>query len=506
MTVPRIGLRDVSKRFGVQLALDGVSLGFRSGEIHGLAGMNGSGKSTLVKVLAGVYAADSGTVHVDGRDVPDMTPGKARELGLRFLHQEPAVIPTLSVADNIALGAMYPQSSDLWVRTKRELAASREVFARLGIEGIDPRMLVQDLSPAQRTMVAIARAVQDISSSSGLLVLDEPTASLPVHEAELVTGLVRRVASAGLPVLYITHDLETLIQLSDRVSVLRDGRLVETERADELNERRLAELMAGSDRLTRAARPRSQFSGAHPVLTCRGLSGGRVSDVDFESHAGEVVGIAGLLGSGRSTLLRLVAGAQSRTGSVSVAGVEVPGGSPRVALQHGIALVPEDRRGQAAFAGMTLAENLTVASMAQVAKPWWISRRRERRRVTEQMDAFDVRPRLPDRHFSLLSGGNQQKAIISRATQMHPRVLLLDEPTQGVDVHARAQIHSAIAELAKGGLAVIVVSSDLEELILISDRTLVMRRGVIQAEASSENLTETDLLHLTAVDEVLETT
>lgn len=506
MTEARIGLRDVSKRFGGQFALDCVSLGFRSGEIHGLAGMNGSGKSTLVKVLAGVYSADSGTAYVDGRDVPDMTPAKARELGLRFLHQEPAVIPSLSVADNIALGAMYEQSSHLWVRTRRESAASREVFARLGIEGIDPGTRVQDLSPTQRTMVAIARAVQDIRSSSGLLVLDEPTASLPAHEAGLVTDLVRRVASAGLPVLYITHDLETLIQLSDRVSVLRDGRLVATERADELSERRLAEHMAGSDRLTRSARPRSQSSGALPMLTCRGVSGGRVSEVDLETHAGEVVGVAGLLGSGRSTLLRLIAGAQNRKGNVSVAGVEVPGGSPRVARRHGVAFVPEDRRGQAAFGGLTLAENLTVGAMAQVAKPWWISHRRERQRVTEEMDAFDVRPRLPDRTFSLLSGGNQQKAIISRATQVDPRVLLLDEPTQGVDVHARAQIHGAITSMAGGGMAVIVVSSDLEELLLISDRILVMRRGVIQAEVSSENLTETDLLHLTAVDEVLETT
>ncbi len=501
MDVASVALTGITKRFGGQTALDDVSVAFTGGEIHGLAGMNGSGKSTLVKILAGVYTPDEGSLRFGDTEHRSLNPARAMELGLRVLHQDPAVFSTMSVADNIAMGCFYARSGVTRVRVGRERRASRQVLERLGIEGVAPAALLGDLSPTERTMVAIARAVQDLADGSGLLILDEPTASLPEHEASLVTDLVRRVTQRGVAVLYITHDLGALIELSDRVSVLRDGRLIASEPAAALSERALADLMAGSATGGDALRRTSSVRAGEPTLVCSGVTGGRVRDLDLRVHAGEVVGVAGLLGSGRSTLLRMIAGAQDREGRVVVDGRPVAGGNPRVARRHGVAFVPEDRRGQAAFAGMTLSENLTIAALSELSRPWWVSRKRERARTAESMEAFDIRPRMPERRFALLSGGNQQKAVISRSAQTSPSVLLLDEPTQGVDVHARQQIHESVRQMAAEGMAVVAVSSDINELIAISDRILVMRRGAVRAELSNDDLNETDVLHLAATNE-----
>lgn len=498
-----VGVRGVTKRFGAQKALDDVSIDFRAGEIHGLAGMNGSGKSTLVKVLAGVYAADGGDVTVDGEPIRPMSPRRAQELGFRFIHQEPAVFASQTVLDNLALGAAYRHSTPAAVRVRAERRAAEEALAAVGVEGIDLRAPLGDLSPAQRTMVTIARAVQDLRGDEGLglLVMDEPTASLPEHEVVLVTDVVRRVVERGIAVVYITHDLGALLDLSDRVSVLRDGRLVATTPSEQLDSRALAELMAGdaSEELTRV-RANGGAQDGPVVLACEGIAGGRVAATDLRVRAGEIVGVAGLLGSGRSTMLRLIAGAQPRAGTVAVGGAPLPGGDPRAATRAGVAFVPEDRRGHAAFAGMTTAENLTIASLDGVARPWWVRRRPEADAARAAMDEFDVRPRIPERRFGLLSGGNQQKAIIARWARTQPRVLLLDEPTQGVDVHARVQIHQAIAAMAERGMAVVVVSSDFGELTTLADRVAVMRRGRVHAELPGEGLSEAELLHLASND------
>lgn len=498
-----VGVRGVTKRFGTQKALDDVSIEFRAGEIHGLAGMNGSGKSTLVKVLAGIYAADDGDVTVDGEAVRPMSARRAQELGFRFIHQEPAVFATQSVLDNLALGASYRHSGPGAVRVRAEQRAAEDALAAVGVDDIDLSAPLGDLSPAQRTMVTIARAVQDLDGNGrlGLLVMDEPTASLPEHEVELVTDVVRRVVERGIAVVYITHDLGALLDLSDRVSVLRDGSLITTTPTDQLGSRQLADLMAGdaSEELARV-RPEAGVADGPVVLSCERIEGGRLAPTDLSVRRGEIVGVAGLLGSGRSTLLRLIAGAQDRSGAVDVDGDVLPGGDPRAAIRAGVALVPEDRRGHAAFAGMTTAENLTIASLDGVAKPWWIGRRREAQAAREAMDEYDVRPRIPERRFGLLSGGNQQKAIIARWARTQPKLLLLDEPTQGVDVHARVQIHQAIAAMAERGMAVVVVSSDFGELTTLADRVAVMRRGRIHAELSGDRVSEAELLHLASND------
>ncbi|MDQ7876506.1 sugar ABC transporter ATP-binding protein [Microbacterium sp. QXD-8] len=500
-----IDVRSVTKIFGSQRALSDVSVTFHGGEVHALAGLNGSGKSTLVKLLAGVYSLDAGEIAIDGETVPDLNPVSAGEFGLQFLHQDPVVFSNLTVADNVSIGSRYRSSSPARVHRRQEQDVARDVFERLGVAHLDPVTPMADLSPAERTMVAIARAVQDLWNDRGvrLLVLDEPTASLPEHEVTLVTDMVRRVAAEGVAVLFITHDLDMVLELADRVTVLRDGELVQTSPTSDMTKESLASSMVGGaetsvvrdvTRIPRAEQPVS--------FTADAISGGSVAGVSLAVRRGEIVGIAGLLGSGRSTLLRLLYGAQSRRSGV----VELDGGvlkqaSPRHARKAGIGFVPEDRRRHGALPAMTMADNVTIASMGGFASPLWIRRSRERQSAADTMEQFDVRPRDPDKSFRLFSGGNQQKAIIGRWARISPKVLLLDEPTQGVDVHARVQIHDAIRRLAGGGMSVLVVSSDFGELLGLCDRVLVMRRGRIRGQVDPSVTPEEQLLHMAASDD-----
>ncbi|MEV8150379.1 sugar ABC transporter ATP-binding protein [Arthrobacter sp. NPDC080073] len=500
-----VGLTGVTKRFAGQTALDGIDIDFRPGEIHGLAGMNGSGKSTLVKVLAGVHQADEGHVVVDGRSIDDMNPQKAHDLGFRFIHQDPAVFTSQTVMDNVALGARYRHSSRVILNEATECAAAREAMSRLGIEHINPRSRMGDLSQTERTMVAIARAVQDLWAGLDvrLLVMDEPTASLPENEARIVFDIVRKVAGQGVPILYITHDLGALVSLASRVTILRDGKRVDTRDTSTTSERGLATLMAGSAfSATQHARQRLPSEETPVVMSCESLAGGRVSGLDLALREGEILGIAGLLGSGRSTVMRLISGAQTRLGSVKVGDTPVPPGSPQAAVRAGIAFVPEDRRTHGAFNNMTMLENLSVASLAGFSSPKWIDRKSERKEMGQTMDAFDVRPRQPDKLFRLFSGGNQQKAIIGRWARLAPKILLLDEPTQGVDVHARVQIHNAIRNMAADGMSIVVVSSDFTELKELTDRIIVMRQGRIRSQINTESVSEDEILHLAATDEI----
>lgn len=504
MSSTAIEVRGAVKVFGAQRALNDVSVGFVRGSVHALVGLNGSGKSTLVKVLAGVYSLDGGQVLVDGEEVTDLTPARAGHLGLQFLHQDPVVFGTLTVADNVALGSGYRHSRATHVRTRAESATTRTILERLNVTGIDPDVPLHNLSPAQRTMVAIARAVQDMWSERGvrLLVLDEPTASLPEHEVGLVTGLVRRVAAAGVAVIYITHDLGMALELASTVTVLRDGRVVTTAPTSTMSKQQLAAAMVGTAPDDVPVAPRLPVRRSESVMfRAHQVSGGTVKNLSLDVRKGEIVGVAGLLGSGRSTLLRLIYGAQARTGTVELDGRPLPPGNPRVARRAGVGFVPEDRRRHGAFPQMAMVDNITVASLSGVAGRFWVGRRAERRSAVDTMDEFDVQPRDPARQFRLFSGGNQQKAIIGRWARIGPTLMLLDEPTQGVDVHARQQIHASIRRMAADGMSAIVVSSDFGELLELTDRVVVMRRGRLHREVDPTRTAEDELLHLCATDE-----
>ena len=493
--VSAVGIR---KEFTGQVALDGVSLEVLPGQVHALVGTNGSGKSTLVKVLAGVYVADGGEVLVDGEPVGHLTPARATELGLRFIHQDPALFAQQTVRDNISIGSRFRASLGLRVDDKGERAAAVAALRAIGVDGIDPDARLGDLSQSQRTMVAVARAVQDLQAGARirLLVLDEPTAALPEDEANRVFRVIRDVAAHGIGVVYISHDLSTLLTIADHVTVLRDGTLAASRAAAGLSEGDLAQLMVG-EAVARTQKAETRTAGP-VVLTCRDLRGGRLRPTSLQVRAGEIVGVAGLLGSGRSTMLRLISGGQSREGGeVLVRDTAVASGRPGRAVAAGIAYVPEDRRKQASFATMTMRENITAGALGSVSSPLRIDERAERDEVAALLEEFDVKPRNPDREFRFFSGGNQQKGVIARCARLAPQVLLLDEPTQGVDVRARAQIHDSIRLLAARGTAVLVVSSDFGEVLDLADRVIVMRQGAVKTVVENPSaLEEHDLHHL----------
>jgi ribose transport system ATP-binding protein len=495
---PVVAAAGIRKEFTGQVALDDVSLEVHPGQVHALVGTNGSGKSTLVKVLAGVYTPEGGEVLVDGEPVGHLTPARATELGLRFIHQDPALFAEQTVRDNISIGSRFRASRGLRVDDKGERAAALAALRAIGVEGIDPDARLGELSQSQRTMVAVARAVQDLQAGATirLLVLDEPTASLPEDEAKRVFQVIRDVAAHGLGVIYISHDLSTLLALADHVTVLRDGRLAASRPAAGLTEGDLAQLMVG-DVVARTQAGAVRTPGP-VVLSCRDLQGGRLRPTSLQVRAGEILGVAGLLGSGRSTMLRLIAGGQPREGGqVLVREAAVPSGRPGKAVAAGIAYVPEDRRKQAGFGTMTMRENITAGALGSVSSPLRIDERAERDEVAALLEEFDVKPRNPEREFRFFSGGNQQKGVIARCARLAPHVLLLDEPTQGVDVRARAQIHDAVRMLAARGTAVVVVSSDFGEVLDLADRVIVMRQGTVKTVIEDpSSLGEHDVHHL----------
>lgn len=487
---PVLEARRLTKRFPGQVALDSVDLAVLPGEIHGLVGENGSGKSTLIKCLAGYHEADDGAIVVDGEPIAPHTPARAHQLGLRFIHQDPAVFPSLTVAENLALGTRFRRSGGAIVRWRAERRAARAALVELGLE-IDPAAITGELPPAQRTMVAVARALQPARGGGDvrLFVMDEPTASLPLYEVESLFRLVRTVAERGVGVIYVSHRIEEIFALTDRVTVLRDGRLVTTQATAELDEARLVRLIVGSDLSVKyPARP-GRAPNAAERLRVDGLSGNRLEGVSFSVHAGEIVGIAGLLGSGRSELARSIFGEQQpSSGRILIDGEEMRFRNPHEAIRAGIALVPEDRRGHSVFGGLTVRENLSIADLGPFTRAGSLVASTERRGAARLMEEFDVRPRTAEKRFGLLSGGNQQKAVLARWMRLCPRVMILDEPTQGIDVNAKGEIFALMRRLSAEGVATLFISSDFAELEHVCHRVLVLRARHVVAELAGSQI------------------
>ena len=421
------------------------------------------------------------------------TPAQAREAGLRFVHQQNSTFPDMTVAENLAIGRGFERGFPGRIKWSRVRAHAAGVLDRFGIEA-SPNTYVRDLGPATQMMLAIARALQDQAEAhDGVLVLDEPTASLPKAEVDFLLAALRRYATAGQTVVYVTHRLEEVVAVAERATVLRDGKVVSTVERAELNHERLVSLMVGRSIEVDIA-PASTLANGNPpetgvVLDADGL--GRFKDIDVRLRAGEIVGVAGLLGSGRSALLRALFGAEG-VAEVLVDGAKKILRNPDDAKRAGIVYVPEDR-GDAVFADLTINENMAIATLGSYSRHGRISRRAERSGSREAMDRFLVRGASLNDPVSSLSGGNQQKVILARWLQRDPRVLLLDEPTQGVDVGARAEIHALIRQAVDGGATAMVVSSDVDELTSISDRVIVMRHGRLVGELVGDAVTESRL-------------
>jgi ribose transport system ATP-binding protein len=484
-----VSLRGVSKSFGAQLALDGVDLEIKAGEIHAVVGQNGCGKSTLVKLLGGYHAPDPGSVaSVCGEPYQLGSMTAAHDAGLRFVHQDLGLVDDLSVAENFFMATAAGRLSPISKGAERTLAG--QALSDFGYD-IDPRALVGSLTAARRTAVAIVRALHGEKSPS-LLILDEPTASLPGPDAELLFDALRRLTKAGGSVLFISHHLDEVMGLADTVTVLRDGRNVATTSSRDLSHDRLVELMLGrplTPRSQAAAQTAANDGTRVPRLTVRNLRGGSLQGIDLDVHPGEVLGVAGLTGSGRETIAGAVAGQTHRMGTVEVDGRAIRPADPASSLGRGLAYAPAERRRDALLGAATLRENLTIADIKSISRRGRLSRRLERQEAQKWITTLDVRPPDRERVIVQFSGGNQQKVVLGRLLRTDPKVLVLDEPTQGVDVGAKATINDLIVGAANSGAAVIVCSSDVEELVQVSTRVVVIRRGRIGAELIDGELT-----------------
>jgi ABC-type sugar transport system ATPase subunit len=482
--VPFLELRRVGKQFGGVRALHEVSLAVEAGECHALVGENGAGKSTLGRILAGIHAPDEGELLVDGRRRVFRSPADAQAAGIAMVHQELAFCPDLSVAENLVLGR-WPRRGPLVDRGAMQVRA-RALLADIAPD-LDPRRPMRELSTAQEQRVQIAAAV---GTGARAIVFDEPTSALTGADTERLLALIAGLRARGVTVLYVSHRLPEVFRLADRITVLRDGAHVATLARDETSPQDLVRRMIGRELSGYHAGPPAGPPGA-PLLEVEGLSSpGRLADVGFTVRAGEIVGLAGLVGAGRSEILRALFGLDARArGSVRVAGRELPPGSPQAALAAGMGLVPEDRKREGLVLSQGARANWSLAQLPALRRRAWPARAlglldggAERRRAAAALAAVDVRAASLDAPVAALSGGNQQKVVLARWLSTGARVLLVDEPTRGVDVGAKAAIHHLLAERAAAGAALLLVSSELDELRALSSRILVMRDGRVVAE------------------------
>jgi ribose transport system ATP-binding protein len=492
---PALAVWNLSKHFGGARALVNAALSVLPGEVHGLLGENGSGKSTLIKILAGYHAPDEGKLEISGQRVTlPLHPGQFRELGLSFVHQDLALIPSLTVLENLRIGQLG--SEGRWrISWSKERRRAKATFARFNVE-IAPEKRVANLQPYERALLAIVRAVEDLrvatQDKGGVLVLDEPTAFLPRAGIDRLFSLVREIAATGASVLFVSHDLDEVKEITDRATVLRDGHVVGTVKTREASDGELVEMIIGHRLEILTSNRRSNVPRAVGVAV-RGLSGGALQDIELEVHEGEVVALTGLAGSGFDELPYFVYGAKRpRGGELHVNGqiYDLMKMTPSKALSAGIALLPADRQEAGSVGSLSVGDNVTLPTLDRHYSGLWLKRRALARSCKRVLAEVDVRPNNPRMRYGDLSGGNQQKAMLGKWLQMTPKLLLLHEPTQGVDVGARQQIFRLIRDQAKAGACVLCASVDYEQQALIADRVLVFARGRIVQELARSEITK----------------
>jgi ABC-type sugar transport system ATPase subunit len=497
--VPILETRQIRKRYpGVQ-ALDGIDFQLAAGEVRALIGKNGAGKSTFVKILSGATLADSGTLSVQGRPTAIRSPSDAFSSGIATVYQEMSLVMGLSVAENILLGR-WPRSRRWGVQTidtRRTIGEAREALDLMGVD-LNPRLAVRRLSVPQRQMVEIAKAV---SFKPKVLILDEPTSSLPAHEVDALLALVRRLAGRGVAVIYVSHRLQELPRVADSLTVFRDGRQVGTVPMKDASPERIVQMMIGAEWKRSSVTPRGSTGGIR--LSVRKATRSHViRDISFDLHEGEVLGIAGLLGSGRTELLRAIFGLDRLdSGSIVVNGREVPRPTPIRMKSLGVGMTPEDRKGQGIVAALSVAKNLTLTSLDRVSRGRVISPRAERELAGGMVKALSIRTPGIGVLARALSGGNQQKLVIGKWLNSQVQVLLMDEPTRGIDIEAKNQVYGLVRELAGRGISIIFVSSEIDEVLEVSDRILVINGGRITADLPIGQATLEKVLAIAMSDE-----
>ncbi|MCB8814346.1 sugar ABC transporter ATP-binding protein [Desulfosporosinus shakirovi] len=487
-------VRNLDKTFGKNYALSGVSLTIEAGEIHALVGENGAGKSTFIKLITGVYQPDGGDIFWRGEKVDIKNPRNARDLGISVIHQDRHLVPYFTGLENLYLGADYPKRK-LWLGIRWDIMReeAEKLKVQLGIE-VPLEKQAQDMSPTERTLLEILRSVR---VGCKLLFLDEPTASLTDQETEMLFRLLFRLKSQGTAIIYVSHRLDEVFRLADRITVLRNGQLAGTVIKDDVNKDSLIKLMAGREILSSGVKKEAEVNSEPFVLEVKGLRtvDKRVKKAAFSVRKGEILGIFGLAGAGRTELLEAIYGIRPKCrGEIMINGKVLAKPSPAVSLQEGIVLIPEDRRGQALIMDMSIRENITLPVLKNYTARGIIAHTEELRDTEDFITKLKIKADGSGQAVQVLSGGNQQKVVFARALMSRPGVFLCDEPTQGVDVMTRSEIHRLLRNQAKQGGAVVYVSSDLEEMLEVAHRLVIMHDGETITELSAKEMTQDSVL------------
>jgi monosaccharide-transporting ATPase len=497
---PILEVRRVTKRFPGVLALDDVSFELRPGEVHALVGENGAGKSTLIKVITGVYKPDDGQVHFKGEEVSFSDPRESQAVGISTIYQEINLIPLLSVAQNIFLGR-EPRNRLGIIDVESMNREAAEILERYGIRA-DVTAPLRSLGLGAQQMVAIARA---ISVDTRAVIMDEPTSSLEAREVETLFGVIGQLREEGVGVIYVSHRLDELYEICDSVTILRDGRVVHAGELAELSRLQLIAYMLGRELAEVEEEGATGFGEEHeaarePVLEVQGLTQRpRLREITFDVRPGEVVGLAGLLGAGRTETAKAIFGAEPLdSGSVRVGGEDLRTGSPGAAIKAGIAFLPEDRKSEGIIPDLSVKENIVAAALPRLTHAGLVSEKEQDELVDRFIQSLGIKASSPDQPVRELSGGNQQKVLLARWLCMNPKVLILDEPTRGIDVGAKAEIQKLVDDLAVEGLGVILISSELEEITEGSDRVVALRDGAVVGVLSGEEITEGKLMGVLA--------
>lgn len=488
---PLLEMRGIRKSFPGVKALRGVDLGLGEGEVLALLGENGAGKSTLIKVLAGAHRADEGAILIDGKETEFHSPHDARDAGVGVIYQEFNLVPGLSAADNIFLG--QEKSHGGFVAEKEQDAAASTLFERLRVE-VDPTALCRDLTVAQQQIVEIAKA---LAFDARIIVMDEPSATLTPQEVEHLFGVVRELKAQGIGVIYISHRLDEIFEIADRVTVLRDGEGVGTKAIGELTRESMIEMMVG--RKLENEFPKERHVAGTERLVARGLKRApRVKDVSFSVRSGEIVGLTGLVGAGRTEAARLIFGADAReAGTISLDGRELAIRSPRDAIAAGICLLSEDRKAQGLVLGQSVQSNFGLPNLKSFSSGGFVDPKRESDRFAGFVESLKIRIADHEQAAQTLSGGNQQKVVLAKWLEKNAEVIIFDEPTRGIDVGAKYEIYLLMNRLASEGKAILMISSELPEVLGMSDRILVMHHGEIAGEITDVgNATQEEIMHL----------
>lgn len=481
-------LKNIRKTYPGVVALDGISVSFKQGEVHAVMGENGAGKSTLIKIISGAINPDPGAeIIFDGKSYPQMTPALSAENGVAVIYQDINLVTPMTVAENMFMGRKMGK-----IYSKRHLnKLAQEIFDEYGFQ-LDPAMRVERLSPANQQMVEIARA---ISNNAKIMIMDEPTAPLAAAEVDLLFSVIAKLKAKGVTVIYISHRMDEVFQVTERITVLRDGQYVTTINTADTNRQQLVNLMAGRE--LNENFPTRKSPVGEVMLEAKNLTGNSVENISFQLHKGEVLGFAGLVGSGRSETMELICGAKKMdSGEVWMKGKKMHITSPASAIAHGIGLIPEDRKEQGVILFNTVKFNTSLSAMRKLTKLGFISGRKNKELAEKYRS--DLRIKVPNINQMVinLSGGNQQKVVLAKTLAADPDVIIFDEPTKGIDVGAKQEIYNLMNELVAQGKAIIMVSSDMEEILGMSDRIIVLHEGMVSGELQRSEFSQERVLQL----------